>query len=145
MRTFVGNGERFEADVADSGDDTKAAVAGAEPNTFEVDVTWKDRLVVLTVRGGAVDLVTAPQLAESISNAAENRPSAVVVDLTHVEFFASAGMSVLVAAQAQVTPTAKFGVVAEGPATARPLKLVGVDEVVTIYSTIDSAIADLAE
>ena len=130
--------------MTDSVGDTSALSAGMGSDSFEVDVNWKGRMVVLTVRG-TVDMATAPQLAESISSAAENRPSAVVVDLTDVEFFASAGMSVLVSAHAQVTPTAKFGVVAEGPATARPMKLVGVDDIVTVYATIDSAIANLAE
>ena len=129
--------------MTDSVGDTSPVSAGRGADSFEVDVNWKDRLVVLTVRG-TVDLVTAPQLAESISSAAGNQPSAVVVDLTDVEFFATAGMSVLVSAHARLTPSARFGVVAEGPATARPMKLVGVDEVVTVYATIDSAIVDLA-
>lgn len=117
--------------------------SGAEPDTFEVSVEWRDRVVVLTIHG-TVDMATAPQLSESIENALENRPTAIVVDLGHVRFFASAGMTVLVTAHETVSSSARFAVVAAGPTTARPLKLVGVDKVVTIYPDITSALDDLA-
>jgi len=37
----------------------------------------------------------------------------------------------------------KFAVVADGPATSRPLKLVGIAEVVGLYPTLDEALATL--
>jgi anti-sigma B factor antagonist len=51
-------------------------------------------------------------------------------------------MSVLVAAHEQVTPSARFGVVADGPATSRPIKLVGIADIVSLYPTLGDALAD---
>jgi anti-sigma B factor antagonist len=92
---------------------------------------------------GVVDMLTAPELEKAIAEAAKSSPSAVVVDMTAVEFLASAGMGVLIAAQDELSPAIKFAVVAEGPATSRPLKLVGVTDVVDLYSTLDEALAAL--
>ena len=71
-------------------------------------------------------------------------PPAVVVDLSAVEFLASAGMGVLVAAHEDLTPAIRFAVVADGPATSRPLKLVGIADVVGLYATLDEALTALA-
>lgn len=90
---------------------------------------------------GTVDMLTAPKLEEAINAAAKSSPSAVVVDLSAVEFLASAGMGVLVAAREQLGDTARFAVVADGPATSRPLKLVGIAEVIDLFPTFDEALA----
>jgi hypothetical protein len=37
----------------------------------------------------------------------------------------------------------RFAVVADGPATSRPLKLVGVAEIVGLHATLDEALAAL--
>ncbi|MGV0804640.1 STAS domain-containing protein [Mycolicibacterium setense] len=92
---------------------------------------------------GTVDMLTAPKLEEAINAAAKSSPSAVVVDLSAVEFLASAGMGVLVAAQQKLADTARFAVVADGPATSRPLKLVGIADVVDLFATLDEALAAL--
>ena len=54
-------------------------------------------------------------------------------------------MGVLVAARDQAGPEIGFGVVASGPATSRPLKLVGLAEIVGLYSTLDEARTALGE
>jgi len=92
---------------------------------------------------GVVDMLTAPDLEKAIAQAAKSSPTAVVVDMTAVEFLASAGMGVLIAAQDELAPAVRFAVVAEGPATSRPLKLVGVTDVVDLYPTLDEALTAL--
>ena len=92
---------------------------------------------------GTVDMLTAPQLEEAIGAAAKSSPRAVVVDLSAVEFLASAGMGVLVAAHDELSPAVGFAVVADGPATSRPLKLVGIADVVGLYATLDEALTAL--
>ena len=92
---------------------------------------------------GTVDMLTAPQLEEAIGAAAKHSPAALVVDLSAVEFLASAGMGILVAAHGELSPGVRFVVVADGPATSRPLKLVGIADVVDLYPTLDEAIAAL--
>jgi anti-sigma B factor antagonist len=99
-----------------------------------------DTVAVVSV-AGVVDMLTAPDLEKAIAEAAKSAPSAVVVDMTAVEFLASAGMGVLISAQDELAPAVKLAVVADGPATSRPLQLVGVTDVVDLYATLDEALA----
>ena len=100
--------------------------------------------MVLSVRG-AVDMLSAPQFTEAICAALGNAPAGLIVDLTGVEFLASVGMSVLVAAQeAADAMSVRFGIVAEGAATSRPIRLLGIDALLTIYPTLDDALHDLS-
>lgn len=105
---------------------------------------WTGRTVVISV-SGVVDMLTSPQLEASIAAALAERPSAVIVDLTDVDFLASAGMGVLVAARDRASRTAGFAVVANGPATSRPLRLVGLADVIGMYPTLDEARAAVGE
>jgi anti-sigma B factor antagonist len=107
---------------------------------YDVQRKWIDRVVVVTVRGD-IDALTAPQLSEEILGALSEDPAAVIVDLSAVDFMASSGMAVLVSTQERVTGTAVFGVVADGPGTSRPLKLMGLDAVIPIHATLDDALA----
>jgi hypothetical protein len=52
-------------------------------------------------------------------------------------------MSVLIAASEAVGSTRRFGVVADGPTTGRPMKIVGLDDILSIYPTLDAALADI--
>jgi len=98
---------------------------------------------VLSV-AGVVDMLTASQLEEAIADAAKDSPQGVVVDRGAVDFLASAGMGILVAARDELPASMQFAVVADGPATSRPLKLVGVADVVGLHATLDEALAALA-
>ena len=53
-------------------------------------------------------------------------------------------MSVLVAAQqAADAMSVRFGVVADGPTTSRPIRLLGIDAILALYPTLDDAVRDL--
>jgi anti-sigma B factor antagonist len=101
--------------------------------------------VAIVSASGVVDLLTAPQFEGALRAALAKKPRAVVVDLTEVEFLASAGMGVLVAAHDEASPGTWLCIVAEGPATSRPLKLVGIADIVPLYATLDEALASLSE
>lgn len=92
---------------------------------------------------GALDALTSPQLESAVVAAMQQKPPAVVVDLSDVDFLASAGMAVLVAAREQADGVIGFGVVAEGPATSRPLRLVGLADLIGMYATLEEALAAL--
>jgi len=92
---------------------------------------------------GVVDMLTAPQLKEAIAAAGKESPRGVIVDLSAVDFLASAGMGILVAARDELPPSVHFAVVADGPATSRPLKLVGIADIVGLHATLDEALAAL--
>jgi anti-sigma B factor antagonist len=126
----------------DSRPDSARSVDTGAGNDCTLEERRVDGVSVVGVTG-VVDMLTAPDLEKAISEAAKSSPSAVVVDMTAVEFLASAGMGVLIAAQAELSPGIRFAVVAEGPATSRPLKLVGVTDVVDLYATLADALAAL--
>jgi anti-anti-sigma factor len=89
-------------------------------------------------------MLTASQLEEAIAASAKESPRGMIVDLGAVDFLASAGMGILVAARDELPASMQFAVVADGPATSRPLKLVGVADVVGLHATLDEALAALA-
>jgi anti-sigma B factor antagonist len=126
-------------DVADGA--SADLVADDSPSQFDVEEFWLDEIVVVAAVG-AVDMLTAPRLTEAIGVAAAKSPAEMIVDLSKVEFLASAGISVLMAAQAKLPPNARFGVVADGPATNRPITLLGIE--ITLYRTLDDALQDSA-
>jgi anti-anti-sigma factor len=96
--------------------------------------------VVLNV-AGEIDLATAPQLGESIKQAMDEQPETLVVDLTEVDFLASAGMAVLIGCHQQAKGNLSFRIVATGSATFRPMELTGMTEEISIYPTRDEALA----
>lgn len=89
-------------------------------------------------------MLSSPHLAEAIQTALGAKPAALIVDLTKVDFLASAGMTVLVTAQAETEPPTQFAVVANGSATSRPIKLMGIDSVLALYSSLDDALSGIA-
>jgi anti-sigma B factor antagonist len=111
---------------------------------FNVGQKWIDRLVVVSV-SGSVDMLSAPWLTDAIESARTKSPTGMVVDLSRVEFLGSAGISVLIAAHENIGDSGKFAVVADGPATHRPLTLLGLAEVMSLYRTLDDALSELSD
>jgi anti-anti-sigma factor len=106
-------------------------------------IAERDDLVVLSVTG-AVDLATASALEAAMADALARATVGLVVDLTEVDFLASVGMAILVAARQRLGDSIGFAVVADGPATSRPLKLTGLDQVLLLYPTLPDALAGCA-
>lgn len=103
-----------------------------------VDERWDDTTVVLGC-AGVIDMVTAPTLERSIALALENKPTSMIVDLTDIDFLASRGMAVLVATREACSPAVRFAVVADS-VTSRPMKLIGLTDVLDVYATLDEAL-----
>jgi anti-sigma B factor antagonist len=117
--------------------------ASAHRDGFDVRESWIDRVAVLSVCD-VVDMLSAPRLIEAIRDALGKAPVGLIVDLTEVDFLASVGMSVLVAAQeAADAMSVRFGIVAEGAATSRPIRLLGIDGILVLYPTLGDALRDL--
>jgi anti-sigma B factor antagonist len=108
-----------------------------------VSVSWAAETAVLAVTG-TVDMLTASTLEAAIADAIAPHPTAVIVDLTEVDFLASHGMRVLIQAHNSMAPEMAFLVVADGPITARPMKLIGLTEIITVYPTLGEALLGLA-
>lgn len=118
----------------------EGTTASSGASNCSVAETWVGGVAVVAV-SGVVDMLTSPQLEAAIDAALERKPSGIVIDFTDVEFLASAGMGVLVAAHDKAGSEVAFSVVADGPATSRPLKLVGIAEILSLYPSLDEALA----
>lgn len=113
-------------------------------NDFIADETWVKQLVVVSVSGN-VDMLSAPWLTDAIESALAKNPNGLVVDLSRVDFLGSAGISVLMAAHGKMGDSGRFAVVADGPATHRPLTLLGLNEIISLHRTLDDAVSKLAD
>jgi anti-anti-sigma factor len=112
------------------------------PSRAEVSDSRIDGIALISV-SGVLDMLTSPQLEAHLGAALDAEPSAVIVDLTDVDFLSSAGMSVLVAARNRADNGPRFAVVADGPATSRPIRLVGLAERIGLFPTLAEARAAL--
>jgi anti-sigma B factor antagonist len=110
--------------------------------TVEYEVA--DKAVVVTGTG-EIDQLTVPLLGSAVSRALrEPTHQLVIIDLIRVEFLSSAGVRALALAvhEAQRTQRSVRLVVGQQRPVIRPLELTGLDKVVALYETVDSAIVD---
>jgi anti-anti-sigma factor len=117
-------------------------LSATDPITTSVG--YRDGIAVLTV-GGEIDLVTAPALEEAIGGVVADEPTALIIDLSAVDFLASAGLKLLAATHERICDSAQFAVVAHGPATRRPIHLTGLDKTFLVYPTLDDALTELQD
>jgi anti-sigma B factor antagonist len=108
---------------------------------FDIQATSIGETLVLEVLGD-LDAFTAPQLAEVIMASLADQPAALIVDLSKLDFLGSAGMTALVEGHEAAGSAQRFGVVADGP-TGRHMKIVGLDGILSVYPTLDAALADI--
>lgn len=110
---------------------------------FSLAEFWANDILVVAISGD-LDMLTAPDVMTAIRLAGHSGSAAVVVDLTGVTFLSAAGMNLLVDAHRETRSARRFVVVADGSATSRPLRLMGIDTLVTLYRTLDEALVGLA-
>ncbi|HTZ16031.1 MAG TPA: STAS domain-containing protein [Mycobacterium sp.] len=116
----------------------------SDKDDFSAHEALVDGLVVVSV-SGSVDMLTAPGLAESLDSALAKKPEGLVVDLSKVEFLGSAGISVLMKTRDTLGDSIPFCVVADGPATYRPLTLLGINEMMCLCRTLDDAVSKITD
>lgn len=114
-----------------------------EVRVAHVEVSASNGVTVVAVTG-VVDMLSAPNLTDIVTAALQDHPSALLIDLTGVDFLASAGLEVLVKAHRLAQPHTRIAVAADGPATSRPIKITQVDQFVPLYATTSDAIAALS-
>jgi anti-anti-sigma factor len=104
----------------------------------------RDGVSVVSVTG-EIDLVTAPALEQALGTVIADDPTALVIDLSAVEFLGSVGLKILAATYEKLGKSTEFGVVARGPATRRPIHLTGLDKTFPLYPTLDDALSGVRE
>jgi len=124
------------------------AESGSPPQSDKDDFSTHESevegLAVVAV-SGSVDMLTAPGLTEAIDSALAKKPKGLIIDLLKVEFLGSAGISVLMKTRDNLGDSIPFCVVADGPATHRPLTLLGINELMSVYRRLDAAVGKLAD
>lgn len=109
----------------------------AESRALKVNRYWRDSAAVLAV-GGEVDAASAPQLQAGIEDVLGDEPELLVVDMSHVGFFGSVGLSVLLLAVAAV---GKDGLrVVASPQVRRPIEVTGLDGMLDVFETLHDAL-----
>lgn len=103
---------------------------------------YDDGVAVLRV-AGEVDTVSAPLLTALIADVLANHPSALVIDLSDVAFFGSAGLQLLVQTNEMLTGSVGLAIVANTLVTSRPIKLTGLEVVLPLYDGVDEALCAL--
>jgi anti-sigma B factor antagonist len=116
--------------------------ANTPPPLLTVEVVRQaDASVVTPV--GEVDMLTEPVLAEHIDEALAGSVRRIVVDLTRLTFFGSAGAACLVKAAEQARKNgSELRVVSGESVAARVLELSGLLSVLAGYDTLELALAD---
>jgi anti-sigma B factor antagonist len=109
-----------------------------ESSTGTVVLERQDEAVVLRV-SGALDLALAPKLEQFVDRAARLRPKVLVLDLTGVDFLASAGMAVLVKAHRETSVPVRL--VAASRVTLRPLEMTRLTDELEVHPTLAAALA----
>jgi anti-sigma B factor antagonist len=109
------------------------------PDSITTLITDHAGVSVVSV-SGEIDLVTAPALEQAIGAVVADGPTALVIDLSGVDFLGSVGLKILAATYEKLGNSAEFGVVAHGPATKRPIHLTGLDKTFALYPTLDEAL-----
>lgn len=106
-----------------------------------VSVEPRGEAIVLAVTG-EIDILTAPKFQEALDHVLQGKPSSLVVDLSGITFLASAGLGVIAAVGHGIAAATSLKVVADGPVTARPIQLTGLNEVLAVYPTLEEALSD---
>ncbi|MGW4245975.1 STAS domain-containing protein [Nocardia sp. NPDC004722] len=87
---------------------------------------------------GEIDINSAGQLREVLEAAAPSAPT-LIIDLSGVEFIGSVGLTTLLVATTAVDPR-QIRVVAS-PQVRRPIEVTGLDDVLSLFDTLEEAIA----
>ena len=101
----------------------------------------RDRDVTVLFVEGDVDLATAPSVEEAVAAARSCPGRALIIDLTGVTFMGSAGLRVLVLAAQELDSAVFYAVVADSPATRRPIEVTALNEMFATFATLDAALA----
>ncbi len=113
---------------------------GTEP--IRTSVERRGGITVLAVAGD-IDVMTAPVFQGAIDGALAGPVAALVIDLSGVDFLGSVGLRILASTHESLGDATSFAVVADGPATSRPIQLTNLDEVFALYPTLEAAVAGL--
>lgn len=110
----------------------------SQPGTFEALAAERDGTVVVSLTG-ELDMLTVSRAASVLDDAA-TRDLPMVVDLTGLTFFSSAGLTLLVRLSEQ-EPRRDVRLVADHRVVLLPLELAGLRDLFPVHSSLHDALA----
>ena len=118
------------------------AEAVCQSSSVDLQVSTREesgRTVVAAV--GEVDVYTAPTLDAELTRVVSSGVTAVVVDLTGVEFLDSTGLSVIVKALKRVREAGgTLSVVVASERVAKVFRITGLDQILPVHPTLAEAL-----
>jgi anti-sigma B factor antagonist len=109
--------------------------------SLTVQTEQRGEVVVVSV-GGELDMATAPQLQDQITDLLDSGRARLVLDLTDLSFCDSTGLSVLVRAKNSCDEIGgSLRLAAPQRGVRRILEVSGLVEVLLTYPTVDEAVA----
>ena len=113
-------------------------------STITMSVVLRGETTALAV-GGIIDFTTGSALQKAVDGLIGGGVRILIIDLSKVTFMSSIGLTVLASTQERIGDSAgKFAVVANSPATRRPIQLMALDGLFSMYSSLDEALMSLA-
>ncbi|PSL57151.1 anti-anti-sigma factor [Saccharothrix carnea] len=107
---------------------------------LDVNVTRSGDVLVVGVTG-ELDIDTVPEVRAAISSGLSEPASALVLDLSEIGFFSSAGLSLLLESRRRVDTLA---VVATRRSVLRPIQLTAVAPLLNVFGSVDEALASIS-
>ncbi|WP_162829964.1 STAS domain-containing protein [Amycolatopsis palatopharyngis] len=119
---------------------TRRLVRGLSTAGLRISVTYPRRDVVLIALVGELDLSTLTRVQAILDPRLRSTVDKVVLDLSQLTFLAVAGLGLLSRARSRaVAAGTDLRVVVATREVARPLRMTGLDEVLTCYPTVAAA------
>jgi anti-sigma B factor antagonist len=111
---------------------------------FELDEESPEGAHVINVRG-EIHVSTAPAFSQRLTSAIESGKTAIVLDLSGVEFIDSTGLSVLLNGLRRVHQlNGRLAIVCANPTVLRSFQITKLDSTFDIFSDRESAIAHVS-
>jgi anti-anti-sigma factor len=106
-------------------------------------VSWSGRTAVVTATG-EIDLTNAEGLRDALLSALNAGAAGLVVDMCGVAFLDSAGVTAVVRASRRAAASeATLRLAVTAAPVLRVLNLVGIDQMIEVYPSVDEALASL--
>jgi anti-sigma B factor antagonist len=109
----------------------------ASNQLLTTSVAERGGVVVLSLVG-SIDAASGKVLDAVVEDVLSRQVTALVVELSAVDFLGSPALRVLVTLQESLS---NFAVVADDPVVVRPIQITGLDELLPLYPTLDDALA----
>jgi len=99
-----------------------------------------DDVVIRIILDGRLDMQGTREIDQRLAFATSTKALRLAVDLSRVTFLASIGIRVLVAAaKAQAARGGRMAIVNPEPMVRKVLEAAGIDQIVPLYDTLESA------